>query len=348
MPFNRPTLADLVSRAESDIQSRLSVGPLLKRGFLYVISRVVAGAAHQLYGNLEWASRQLFPDTADAENLERWASIWGIQRNAATYASGSAQFSGTNGVTVASGTILQRGDGVQYVTTVDATIASGTSSIPVTAVVAGSAGNVGAGTSLSLVEAQSGVGNTIAAGEISGGADTESDAALRGRLLERIKQAPHGGSQADYESWAKANAAVTRAWVYPSYLGVGSVGVAIVSDDRDGGPLPDTETVDAVQTYIEARRPVTADVTVFAPTESPINLQVHVAPDTEFVRAAVIAELEDLIRRDSKPGGKILLSRIREAVSIAAGESDNSVVSPTANHQADEYALPVIGTVEFV
>ena len=60
---------------------------------------------------------------------------------------------------------------------------------------------------------------------------------------------------------------------------------------------------------------------------------------------AVEAELRDLLARDAEPGGTILISRIREAVSIAAGETDNVVSTPTANvtHAAGE--LAVLGVI---
>jgi uncharacterized phage protein gp47/JayE len=49
------------------------------------------------------------------------------------------------------------------------------------------------------------------------------------------------------------------------------------------------------------------------------------------VQAAVQAELQDLLLREAKPGGTILLSHIRAAISAAAGETDYVLASPAAD-----------------
>jgi len=104
-----------------------------------------------------------------------------------------------------------------------------------------------------------------------------------------------------------------------------------------------------VQSYIDdpARRPVTAEVFVAAPVAEPLNMTVKLSPNTAAVQEAVRAEFDDLIIRDSKPGATTLISRLREAVSIAAGESDNAITSPTADvpHATGHMAIP--GTITF-
>lgn len=347
MPFARPTLQEIISRTETDIASRLGLGPLLARSTLSVIARVLAGAAHQLFGYLDWIARQVMPDTAEVEYLERWASIWGIQRKAASFAVGNVTLTGTNGTVVPAGTRLQRADGVQYDTTAEVTVASGTATAPVTAVLAGGGGNAAVAIGLIMTSPVGGLnsGVVVASGGLTAGADTESDTNLRARLIDRIRQAPQGGASFDYTKWALEVAGVTRAWVYPGYLGAGTVGVAVVTDDAVGGPIPSLAVVDAVQAYIDERRPVTAQVTAFGPVANPLNLTIALTPNSTTVRAAVAAELADLLRRDAVPGGTILLSRIREAVSIAAGESDNTVVSPTANFTSTTGQLATLGTI---
>jgi len=103
--------------------------------------------------------------------------------------------------------------------------------------------------------------------------------------------------------------------------------------DNDGtgtAIVPDGTEVAAVQTYIDARRPVTAQVTVAAPTASPLNFTISgLLPNTLAVRTAVQTELQDLLLRAAVPGGTILLSHIRAAISSATGENDFSLTSPT-------------------
>ncbi len=79
------------------------------------------------------------------------------------------------------------------------------------------------------------------------------------------------------------------------------------------------------------RRPVCADVTVAAPIAAPLDLTITLTPSSDAVKAAVEAELRDLIARETEPGGTLLLSHIQEAISIAAGETDHVLTAPSAN-----------------
>jgi uncharacterized phage protein gp47/JayE len=91
--------------------------------------------------------------------------------------------------------------------------------------------------------------------------------------------------------------------------------------------------VAAVKAYIEdpSRRPVTADLYVVAPTPVTLNFNIQLTPNTASVKAAVEASLRDLLLREAAPGVTLLISHIREAISVAAGETDNVLISPTTN-----------------
>ncbi len=79
MAFNRPTLPALIERIQQDIESRL-LGPdsRLRRAVLGALSRSLAGTAHNLRGHLDRQSRQIIPDTTEAEILERRLAWWGV------------------------------------------------------------------------------------------------------------------------------------------------------------------------------------------------------------------------------------------------------------------------------
>jgi len=348
MPLNRPTLTELKARTAADMQSRLNLGPLLPRMVAKVLSELIAGAAHQLYGYIDWASKQLFPDTAEKEFLLRWASIFGISRIAASFATGNVTFTGVASIFIPKNTVLQRSDGLTFQTVNDAIIGGGGSTTTqVNAMTAGMASNTVEAVVLTMVSPIQGVTSTVAvaSGGIAGGIDEESDTSLRARLLTRIKTPPQGGAASDYVAWALSVAGVTRAWCYPEYLGAGTVGVAFVTDDVDGGPIPTSPKVAEVQAYIEERRPVTADVTVFAPVALDLDLNITISPSTTAVKAAVTAEIVALLRREAVPGGTLFVSKIREAISIAAGENNNILNSPTADVVADTGELLVLGTI---
>lgn len=348
MPFSRPALADLIERSINDIEARLpGVDARLRRSNLNVLSRVHAGAVHGLYGYLDWLARQVIYDTAEAEILDRWATIWLTQpRKVATPAVGNTTFTGTNATLIPAGTVVQRADAVAFTTDADATISSGAVTVAVTASVAGAAGNTDAATALTMVVPVAGVNGsaTVAAGGLSQGSDTEADASLRARLIARIQQPPHGGADYDYIAWTLEVAGVTRAWVYPQELGPGTVAVRFVRDD-DVSIIPDAGEVTAVQDYIDARRPVTAAVTVTAPVAVALNFTIAATPSTATVKDAITAELADLLLREAEPGATILLSHIRQAISIAAGENNYTMAVPSADVTHATGQMATMGTI---
>lgn len=350
MPLNRPSLKELVDRVTSDIESRLpGADARLRRSNLSVLGRVLAGAAHGLYGFLANIARQVIIDTADMEYLERWANVWGMSRTAAVLATGQVTLTGVGNPTVPAGTELQRSDGARFRLVADKQLVAGVGTADVEAMDAGSAGNTLPGSTLLLTTSIAGVSSmaTVASGGLSGGADTEDDEGLRERLLFRIRRPPQGGAETDYVAWAKEVAGVTRVWVRPLYEGAGTVTVFFVRDN-DASLIPDSGEVAAVGAYIDARRPVTAEVTVLAPEPLPVAFTIQLTPNTAPVRSAVEAELRDLLQREAEPGGTILISRIREAVSISAGESDHVVSVPAANVVAGPGQMPVMGAITWV
>lgn len=348
MSFSRPSLSDIVKRVGNDVFSRLASDDVLRRADAIVYGRVMAGVAHGLYGFIDWLSRQVIYDTAEVEFLERWCSIWGVSRKAAAAATGSVTFTVLAGSVIPSGTLLQALDGVQYKLSADATISAPTATAAVIAVIAAAASNRATGQSLNLVSPIVGVQPTATAGELSGGADIETDDALRARLLSRIQQPPQGGADYDYVTWTLEVPGVTRAWVYANALGLGTVVVRFVRDN-DVSLIPDAGEVAAVQAYLDARRPVTAQLTVAAPVSVPLNFTITgLVPATAAVQAAVQAELADLLLREAIPGGTILLSHLRAAISAAAGETDYTLTSPVANVTNTAGNISTMGTITWL
>ncbi len=335
MPLVRPTLEEAIEAVRGDFAARLpGADTRTRRSPLDVFARVVGYVHHTIYGWLDWLAKQLLPDSSEVEWLARHASIWGVVRKPAAYATGSITITGTAGTLVPEATIWQRSDGVQYAQDAAATIGGGDSvAVVVTAVAAGDAGNADAGVPVSLVSPIAGVVSDAVVAEdgIAAGADEETDDSLRARVLARIQAPPHGGNAADYEQWALAVAGVTRAWVFPLANGAGTVVVRFMMDETYADGVPQPIDVAAVQEAIDAVRPVTALATVAAPVAVPLAFDVRITPDSAAIRAAIEAELRDLIFRDAAPGGTLLISHICEAISVAAGEVDHTLLAPTAD-----------------
>ena len=105
MHYDRPSLSQLVTRAETDLSARLLDGDTpLRRSVVGVLARVTAGQAHMQYGYLEWLAQQPFVDTAEAEYLARHARIWDVARKAAVAATGAVRLAGQDGAVLPAGT----------------------------------------------------------------------------------------------------------------------------------------------------------------------------------------------------------------------------------------------------
>lgn len=346
MTFTRPLRSNLIDRARADIDSRISgADSRLRRNLIDGLLRSYAGAVDGLYQAIDSYAR-FFPDPDNREAIERWAALKGVQRKAAVAASGLASLTGTNDTIVEAGTILIRADGARYVSTAEVTIAAGVASLPIEAEVAGIDGEMTTGQVLSFVSPIAGVNATAtaAAPGVTGGIDEESDADLSARVYEALRNPPAGGKASDYVAWAKRVAGVTRAWVAENWDGLGTVQVLFVMDGRDD-IIPLSADITAVAAEIEAERPVCADVTVDAPVAAPLDLTIAATPSTDAVKAAIEAGLRDLIAREAEPGGTLLISHIREAISTAAGETDHVLSTPTANVVAAAGEITVLGTI---
>lgn len=350
MPFDRSTLTELIARAQADMDSRLDGEPYQRRRLLAVLARMEGGVAHGLYGYLDWQALQIMPDTAELEHLERWSSIWGVPRKTATKAAITTgiSFSAANGTIMPAGTQMQRTDGVLYEVQADAVAVGGKVSPAIMAVDAGEAANADAGVALTLTSPVLGVTATaVTTAPITGGADTETDASLRNRLLARIRTLPSGGAAQDYVTWALSVAGVTRAWCYPGEMGRGSVTVRFAMDATYDNGIPLAADVARVKAYIDSVRPVTADVYVVAPVPVPINCNLRISPDTPRLRVLVAEALWASLRRDATPGGTVIVSRINEAISQTDGEDDHTLITPAANIQLATGQLAVPGAINW-
>ncbi|MGK3120444.1 baseplate J/gp47 family protein [Pseudomonas corrugata] len=345
MPFETPSLPVLVDRTQSDLAS-----DTLRRSDAQVLARTLAGTAYGLYGYLDWIAEQILPDRADEETLERIAQLRLTQpRNPAQPASGTASFTAVAGAVVDAETVLQAADGRTYRVTANVTTVAGLNTVTVEAVDAGTLGNADTGLALTLVQPVAGVTNsfTVLAPGLTGGIAQESIESLRARVIRSYRVIPHGGSAADYETWALEVPGVTRAWCRGNYVGPGTVGLFVMRDGDDV-PVPNPARLAEVKTYIEPLRPVTAELYVLAPVEVPVTYSIHPVPDTTTIRAAIQAQLIDLHDREAGLGETLLLTHIAQAISGAAGETDHDLVSPVADVPAGINQLLTFGGITWL
>lgn len=298
----------------------------------YAIRANATGAAVEgLYQHQQWIARQIFPDTADIDNLERFARRYKINRLIAVAATGGINFSGTAGSAIPIGTEARALDGVAFVTTAAGVIgAGGTVTLAAQALVAGAAGNKAATTPLTLTAAPAGVLSQATINTMTSGADAETNEALLARVLFRLQNPPAGGAAHDYFAWAKEVSGVTAAYVYPNRRGLGTTDVVILAS----GGLPSAELIAGVQTHIDGLRPVQADFLVFGPTAIAVNVTALLTLAAGYVLADVAASINavlDAYFATLKPGDTCYINRIRAIISDTPGVVDFNLTSPAGN-----------------
>ncbi len=346
MAFTTPDFAAIKAALLRDVQNQLPEAAVTADSDFGVRAAAVAATIEGVYQHQAWIARQVFPDTADTEYLEKHADEHGLSRKRATYATGTATLAGTPGAGVPLGTELKTVAGLVFVSTEAAVIgAGGAATVAVQAGSAGAAGNLDAGTTLTCTSAPTGVqGAATLATATTGGTDAETDAGLLSRVLDVMRNPPAGGNKYDWRRWALAVDGVSAAYVFPLRRGLGTVDVLVTS----AGGAPSEEILAAVVAHLDEERPAGAsDFQVLAPSLTPVDVAVQVnlsgltlAQAQPLIEAALAAYFDTL-----EPGDPVYLSRIETAISGVSGVVDRVVTLPAANVAVGEIEWARLGTV---
>lgn len=360
MPWVKPSLTQLVQRVAADVAATLAIpAALVRRSVEDVLSRVLAGLAHGLYGFVEYEAKISTPwGAADEDhlNLDAWASWFGLTRNPGEFADGTLTVVAEAGAVVPSDARFIRSEGTTYVNTGGAVAFAGpgqtSASVNVVCETLGATGNAVAATPMRLVSPAAGVVRVVvASGAITGGVDRETSEQLFTRLKARASNPPQGGSASDYVAWALEVAGVTRAWCYPlkNASDVTTDGAVLVRFVVDGevSPIPGAPKIAEVLAHLTEKKPATATLFVAPPTASAVAMTINLAPNTAETRAAVTAGVNDLFLRMSTPGGTIPHIKLLEAVITSAGVTNAAVPTPSGDITASTGQLKTVGTITY-
>ena len=366
MPFARPTLTALRDQSIEDITTSGVPGltGLLRKAVLRVLAWVMAGLAYSVYGYADWIARMAVPFTAADEYLYAWAALIGIYPEQATAATGTATFTGNPATLLRSGTPLARPEGITYTTTADGVVDNlGTVTVPIAATVLGIATNCDAGSPINIATAVEGINSGGVTGLCSGGADQETNDALRTRMLFKYREPPQGGASSDYVLWAQEVPGCTRAWVAGNGWGPGTVVVYPMFDDAEaahGGFPQGTDGCATAETrgppaagdqrlvadHIYTVEPVTALVYVAAPTPYPVDITLAgLDPNTADMRDQIVAALNDAFLLIGEPGGTVWPSDLYEAILATPGIVHFEITVPAIAVDAPGGALPIMGAL---
>ncbi|MGZ9718809.1 baseplate J/gp47 family protein [Rhizobium miluonense] len=360
MTWSTPDLATLRKRGRDQMISVTQLGSIVPNSPLRIMTDGNSGMAHLTLQYLDWLSKQLLPDSAEGEWLIRHALIWLKDgQKQASYASGTATFTGTAGMVILAGTELSNG-AIAFQTTADITLGAGATAGNIAAQTAGADGNLDAGTSLSITTALSGVDGNATVVSLTGGTDAESESSLRNRVIDRIQKPPQGGDADDYVAWTLAVPGVTRAWCSPLEMGPGTVTIRFMMDDLRSlnNGLPTTADIATVKAYLDTVRPVsTKDIFVLAPTLYPISFTItNLVSDSASTRAAIANAVTAMLKDRAtpayssngvaQPAQTIYAAWISDAILGASGV-ESFTLTMTDQVMPNSGCMAVLGTITY-
>jgi len=352
MGYERPTLTELDDRIFQDFVTRFSpLAQSTRYNLLRILSKVDAGKFHQLYGDLSFISRQLFPDTAESEFLRaHWSDR--VPPNYAVAAIGSVVFTGTNGASVPEGLLLGSAGGQEYYLEAQVVIAGGTGTGQVKALEAGSAANLEAAAELTISSAvPSGIAATatVAAGGIAGGVDAETDAAYLARVLLYIRNGSRYGRPGDFAAWAiDSSAGVSNAFEIKNFGPLGALLIQVIGGNHAEG-ITQVGNLDVVREYIDTVAPPIV-FAVMTPELLTLDPAIHLIPteDTVANRELVIERLQVYLELTSEPGMSYTAGMLRDAMVDGVVITDAAVTIDAAVVYSTVLQLFTLGTPTWV
>lgn len=295
---------------------------------------VLAGELFSLQAEMNHLKNQMFPITAEGHYLDLHASQRGLVRKEGTKATAEVEFYlqrlMNRDIEVPQGTIVAVGSepSVRFETDYDITITAGHLSglARVTALEAGSKGNVIPGSINTIVTPQSVVMRVENDFPAENGTDEESDDALRKRLIDSYVNIPNGTNRAYYAAEALSVEGVSSVGVIPKQRGAGTVDVYIAAADGTASE----ELISAVSDKLQQAREINVDVMVHALSIFPVNvymkLSVKDGYDFNNVKSACDTAIRDWFSTLSG-GQNVYLSDIGEVVEHIDGVKNYTFIS---------------------
>ncbi|TFU25647.1 baseplate J/gp47 family protein [Thermus tengchongensis] len=326
-----PTLDELIRPRTRDEIRQALLDELARQGFpltdfvpgsvaRHVAVETPALGLEDLWQTIVAIARGGYLSTASGPWLDLLAEeFFAVQRKPATYAQGRVRLTASPGFgpyAIAPGDLwVGTADGLLFNNITGGTLTPGGQlDLEVRAESPGARYNVPAGAIQILHTPLPGVSVTNPAEWlIVAGADEETDDDLRKRCRARWAELGGGATRHAYEYWAlTAHPSVTKVRVLDDHpRGQGTVDVVIWGEGGLGA-----DVVSQVNDYIQARRPLTANVLVYSATPRTVNVQAAIAVAAGHMAAAQAAVADELnaLQRETPIGGILYRSRVIEAL----------------------------------
>lgn len=331
MPYEAPPFDAIRSRVLRDIRSQLPDADITSDSDNHVRASSVSAVAEGIHQQAAWTARQIFPDSADFEELKRHAATRAVYPKSATPSGSELTVSGTPGGQVVAGLQIRHvATGRVFTTTATVAIpGAGDATVPVASIETGAALNGIEGDCV-FISPPLNVDSACTLAETAGGTDDESPESLLARLLDVMRNPPSGGNIADYRRWAMSVNGVSTALIIPKRRGGNSIDVVITSS---GGPSSEA-IIAACQAFIESVAPAGADVWVFTPEVVAVDISAKVKPAPGYTLETLQEPVEGACKQviaPIVPLETLYLIRLTAAISALGGVIDLQLLSPSGN-----------------
>ena len=313
----------------------------------------VAAQIYSLYVQGEWTRRQCFPQTAQGEDLDKHAKLRNVTRRQAAKATGTVRFYVSKPqeteTEIPEGTVCMTAAGVRFLTTQTVQVKAGElyAEAPVAADEAGAAGNVGANTIVFMALPPVRIVACANLEPLANGLDEEGDKELRERVLATYQRLANGANNAFYRQAAMSFDEVAAVTVLPKYQGVGTVGVVPAAQ----GGMPSKELLEEMQAYFDRVREIACEVTVLAPTEVKVELELKLWAKEEWDFQTVAEAVEQTLMdwfNGERLGQPLLRAQLTSLVFGVDGVANCEFVKPATDLPLNNKTLPVLDGVKLV
>lgn len=317
-----PSIQQLNDNISGDLKNKLNLSNDNLKKVLYAMALVFSGQFHLAYLYLRDIQDNIFPDTANTEDvggtLERQGIIY-LNRNRFPDSIGSFKVS----VDAVNGSVLRKNltfksnegtlnPGQLYVLDSEYVCTGTDDEITIRSLGAGSTFNLAVGNNLTITEPVIGVDKTVSVIEVIEQPKAGETVELyRQAILNAIQLEPQGGSRADYRQWATDAQGVRLIYPYVADVTTGVVSIyveAVLIDSTDNLGTPTLAILNDVEdvinfdpdvtkpTYERGRKPAQAFLDIQPITLVPIDITITGLNTTSpAIEATIQASIEDLL-----------------------------------------------------
>ena len=353
MAFERETLHSILDRTYSNYMSLFK--PLDKTpryNLLKVLAYTEGGNVHQLLGDLDFLSMQIFPDTATGEYLRaHWSDR--VPPLYASVATGKVIQTGVMGASVPKGLVYTSAAGKRYYTSRSYTVGNdGTVEVWVTAEKSGEDSNLNAGSEVTVASALSaGLDSTakVASDGIAGGVNGETDEEYLSRVMTALRSTTRYGKPGDFAAWAvDSTSEVTKAVEIPSFGIFGSLLIQVIHGNQIDG-VEQVHNISAVQSYIEQYAPKII-FTVCTPelVEVTPMIKLSDSEDTVSNRNLAVQRLKVYLNAKAEPGCTITQAVLQTVIVDGETISKAELTLPHGEVATTVLQYPVLGEVSWL